>query len=102
MATATSPTISACWRKNCLSLFIRHSPQAEVYLTDSVRVTPSDPVLQMIYKFYWFLPPVEDIYPAPRPYSKLAESIPHGGDRKVGAKIGSAPKTRRRPPQTHR
>jgi hypothetical protein len=66
-----------------LSLFIRHSPQAEVYLTDSVRVTPSDPLLQMIYKFYWFLPPVEDIYPAPRPYSKLAESIPHGGDRKL-------------------
>jgi hypothetical protein len=31
-------------------------------LTDPVARRPESQVLQMIYKFYWFLPALEDIY----------------------------------------
>src|SRR5215510_15582009 len=62
IATASNPTVSACLRKDFLNLCIPHTLQPKYTLINLVDRRSVSLVLQMIYKFYWFLPSLEDIY----------------------------------------
>src|SRR5215510_7025706 len=62
IATASNPTVSACLRKDFLNLCIPLTLQPKYTLTNLVDRRSVSLVLQMIYKFYWFLPAHEDIY----------------------------------------
>src|SRR5215510_15991848 len=62
IATASNPTVSACLRKDFLNLCIPLTLQPKYTLTNLVDRRPESLILQMIYKFYSFLPPLEDIY----------------------------------------
>src|SRR5262245_9024367 len=62
IATASNPTVSACPRSDSLNLCIYLTLHPKYTLTDPVAKRPERLVLQMVYKFYWFLPALEDIY----------------------------------------
>src|SRR5215475_3675488 len=62
IATASNPTVSACLRSDSLNLCIYFTLHQKYTLTDTVSKLFERLVLQMIYKFYWFLPALEDIY----------------------------------------
>src|SRR5215813_10387551 len=62
IATASNPTVSAFLRNDFLNLCIRLTLRPKYTLTNLVDRRPQSLVLQMIYKFYWFLPALEDIY----------------------------------------
>src|SRR5262245_12035128 len=62
IATASNPTVSACLRNDSLNRCIYITLHWKYTLTDRVAKRPGRLVLQMVYKFYWFLPALEDIY----------------------------------------
>src|SRR5262249_46497433 len=62
IATASNPTVSACLRSVSLNLCIYLTLHSKYTLTDSTDGRRRSLVLQMIYKFYPFLPALEDIY----------------------------------------
>src|SRR5882672_35586 len=62
IATASNPTVSACLRSVSLNLCIYLTLHSKYTLTDSAARRRRSLILQMIYKFYRFLPALEDIY----------------------------------------